>query len=105
VSSTVFRKTDLNRFSKTYPFLRREPKTGYVSDTSIVLESATVDFEGNDEVVYTFQNPYTSAPVVVATSLNDSFNVFIKAVSLSSVTIGASVANNFSASVFVVLNA
>ena len=105
MSTTVFRKTDLNRLSKSYPFLRREPKIGYVSNNQIVLESAVVDFNGGDEATYTFSSSYSEAPVVVATPLNESFNVFIKSISMSSVTIGASNANDSSASIFVVKNA
>jgi hypothetical protein len=99
---TVFRKVDLNRYAKAYPFLRKEPKYTFEADSPVVLESAVVYFSGSDEVTYNFQNPYESAPVVVATAQNDSFNVFIKSITTTTVTIGASVTNEESASIVVV---
>jgi hypothetical protein len=100
--ATVFRKTDLNRYAKTYPFLRKEPHYTYKSQTPVVLESIVLPFSGNDEVTYSFLNSYSSVPVVIATSQNDSFNVFVKSVTTSSVTIGASSKTDKSVSIFVV---
>lgn len=102
MATAVFRKIDLNRYAKAYPFLRKEPKYTYESDEPVVLESAVVYFNGLDEVTYSFKNPYTSVPVVVATAQNDSFNVFIKSITTGEVTIGASTATSESASVLVV---
>lgn len=102
MATAVFRKIDLNRYAKVYPFLRKQPKYSYLMEAEIALESAVVEFAGSDEVTYTFKNSYAGAPVVVATSQNDSFNVFIKSITASSVTIGASVSNNESASIVVV---
>jgi hypothetical protein len=102
MATTVFRKIDLNRYAKAYPFLRKEPKYTYKADEPVSLESAVVSFEGGDEVTYNFKNPYSSAPVVVATSQNDSFNVFIKTVTAAYVVVGASAANSETVSIVVV---
>jgi len=102
MGATIFRKFDLNRFSKVYPFLRRQPKYSYESNSQVVLESAILSFDGNNQVTYNFLNTYSSAPIVVATSQNDSFNVFIQSVSTTSVTIGASASSSYSVSIFVV---
>lgn len=102
MAATVFRKIDLNRYAKAYPFLRKEPKYTFEADSAVVLESAVINFGGSNEVTYGFQNPYDSAPVVVATSQNDSFNVFVKTVTTEYVIIGASSANSESVSVIVV---
>jgi hypothetical protein len=98
--ATLVRR-DMNRLAKTYPFVIRTPKYSYASDTRLVIESTVVDFGGGDSVTYYFRNPYSAPPTVVATSLNDSFNVSIISVSTSSVTVKASAANSSSASVVV----
>lgn len=102
MAAAVFRKVDLNRFAKAYPFLRKEPRDAYRSSIPVSLESAVVYFNGSDEVTYNFSNSYSAPPVVVATSQNDSFNVFIKVLTSTNVTIGASVVNNDSVSIIVV---
>jgi len=102
MATAVFRKIDLNRYAKVYPFLRKEPKYTYQSDDAVVLESAVVEFGGGSEVVYSFKHTYSSVPVVVATAQNDSFNVFIKSITTDSVTVGASSATTESVSIIVV---
>jgi len=102
MAAVTFKKIDLNRYAKAYPFLRRQPKYSLQASSPVVLESSVLDFEGSDEVTYTFLNDYSSAPTVVATSLNDSINVFIKSVTTAQVTIGASVENSGQVSIFVV---
>jgi hypothetical protein len=98
--ATLVRK-DMNRLAKTYPFVIRTPKYAYFSDSNLVIESAVVNFGGSDTVLYTFKNTYSTVPTVVATSLNDSFNVSIVSVSSAGVTVKASVANSDSASLVV----
>ena len=98
--ATLVRR-NINRYAKVYPFVIRTPKYAYVSDSNLVIESAVVEFSGGDTVTYMFKNSYTAAPVVVATSLNDSFNVSITSVSKTSVTVVASVPNSDSASIVV----
>lgn len=100
--ATVFRKIDLNRYAKAYPFLRKEPKYAYRSDSSFVLESAVISFDGGKTVTYNFKNTYTSVPVVIATAQNDSFNVFISSITTNSVTVGASSVTDESVSIVVV---
>lgn len=102
MAAVVFKKIDLNRYAKAYPFLRREPKYAFQASAPVELESAVLDFEGSDEVTYSFLNPYSAAPVVVATALNDSINVFIKSITMTQVTVGASVANSEQVSIIVV---
>jgi hypothetical protein len=102
LAAITFKKVDLNRFAKAYPFIRREPKYDYRASEPIALESAVVSFSGNDEVTYNFINPYSSAPVVIATPQDDSFNVYVKLVSTASVTIGSSVATSGSVAIVVV---
>jgi hypothetical protein len=102
MATVVFRKFDLNRYAKSYPFLRKEPKYSMQSSSPVSLESSVLDFNGTNEVSYTFINSYGSAPVVVATSLNDSINVFVKSITTTGVVVGASVVNSGQVSIFVV---
>jgi len=93
---------DLNRYKKVYPYVRAQPRYVYFANEEFDLESSVVNFEGNNTATYIFKNAYTSAPTVIATSLNDSFNVFVSSVSTTQVVIGASIPNNESASIVVV---
>lgn len=93
---------DRNRFKKVYPYVRAAPNYVYMTDDSFILESAVLSFEGNDEVTYVFKNTYPATPTVVATSLNESVNVFIKNLTQTQVTVGASSENVYSTSIVVV---
>lgn len=93
---------NLNRYKKVYPYIRAQPRYAYFANEEFDLESAVVNFEGNNTATYIFKNIYTSAPTVIATSLNDSFNVFVSSVSTTQVVIGASIPNSESASIVVV---
>ena len=93
---------DLNRYKKVYPYVRAQPRNVYFTNEEFDLESAVVNFEGNSTATYTFKNTYTTVPTVIATSLNDSFNVFVSSISTTQVVIGASIPNSESASIVVV---
>lgn len=96
------RLRDLNRFKKVYPYVRAAPRYVYTTEESFGMETAVLSFGGADEITYTFKNTYTSTPTVVATSLNESVNVFVKSVSQTQVTVGASSINEYSVSIVVV---
>jgi hypothetical protein len=93
---------NLNRYTKVYPYVRAQPRYAYFTNEEFVLESAVVNFAGSNTVTYTFTNSYSSVPTVIATSLNDSFNVFVSSVTTAQVVIGASIPNSDSASIVVV---
>ena len=69
---------DLNRYKKVYPYVRAQPRYAYFANEEFDLESAVVNFEGSNTATYIFKNAYTTVPTVIATSLNDSFNVFVR---------------------------
>lgn len=96
------RSRDLNRYRKVYPGVRWPAREVYITEEPFALESEVVDFNGASSVTYTFKNTYDVVPNVVVTAMSDSFNVFITSISTTQVVIGASVANNDSASVIVV---
>ncbi len=95
---------NLNRYTKVYPYVRALPRYVYFADESFNLESGVINFEGNDTVTYTFKNSYASVPTVIATPLNDSFNVFVSSITTTQVVLTASIPNNESASIVVVLS-
>jgi hypothetical protein len=97
-------RIDLQRYKKTYPFIRREPRLYYLSLTegalSANIKTAEVSFAGGNQIVHTFPGgSFTSAPHVTVTPLGASanFNVFVVSVAASSpyaITIEASVPNS-----------
>ena len=93
-------RIDLQRYKKTYPFLRREPVILYTSTSeptlSATIEAATASFGGSDQITYNFTKTFSSAPKVTLTPIGSiaNFNVFIVSVSVSQLVIKASVLNS-----------
>ena len=65
--STKFKKRNLARYKKTYPFVQRTPRWGLVSDKDVTIETADVQFNNEDEKYYFFSELYPSLPIVNAT--------------------------------------
>ncbi len=91
-------RIDLQRYKKTYPFIRREPKLFYLSEDGLTatIKTAEVSFAGSDTITHTFTGvAFTSIPKVTVTpvGMGANFNVYIDSVSISQVVIKASVAN------------
>ena len=93
-------RIDLQRYKKTYPFLRREPRILYTSTSeptlAATIEAATASFGCSDQITYNFTKSFSSAPKVTLTPIGTSanFNVFIVSVSASQLVIKASVPNS-----------
>lgn len=86
------KRYDANRRRKTYPFIRRVPVYKFEGNNQVIIETASVSFSATDEVTHTFTEAFTAAPVVTLTAKDDNVNVYISAVTASSVTINASAA-------------
>lgn len=86
------KRYDANRRRKTYPFVRRVPVYKFEGENQVIIETASVAFTAADEVTHTFTEPFTAAPVVTLTAKEDNVNVYISAVTTTSVTINASAA-------------
>ena len=68
MGSSTFRKRDLGRYSKVYPYVRRSPTWGYVSDKSTIVESVRLLMNNQTTAIYKFQEDgYMTAPTVTAT--------------------------------------
>ena len=76
---------DLNRMRKTYPLIRKRPRTATLEEN--VVETAIIDISDGLPKQYTFQNSYLTIPVCVATPEKENVNVFITSINLTSVTI------------------
>lgn len=87
---------DLQRYKKTYSFIRRAPVFRYIIEDIVTIESAEASFGGSDVLVYAFTRTFINPPQVTVTPLGSSanFNVFVVSVSNTSVTIRASVPNS-----------
>lgn len=97
-------RIDLQRYKKTYPFLRREPRSHYITDRPMQIETAEVSFSGSDQLTYTFTSVFTSIPKVTVTPVGASadVNIFVSTISSTSVSIQASAPNNFSVHIHVI---
>ena len=94
-------RIDLQRYKKTYPFIRREPRLYYLSETegglAATIKTAEESFAGGDTIIHVFSGtPFTSVPKVTITPIGAgaNFNVYIDSVTISQVVIKASVANS-----------
>ena len=91
-----FKKRDLNRFRKVYPFIREAPVESYMTDEAFIIEIGEVAFSDSSEVSYLFVETFTSAPAVAAISLDSesnnsaNVNIFVSSVSTTGVTFKSS---------------
>jgi hypothetical protein len=78
VPSTKFKKRNLARYKKTYPFVQRSPRWGLVSDKDVIIEVIRLEFNDENEKTYHFGEVYTQLPIVTATVQepddNDAFD-------------------------------
>ena len=89
-SGTKFKKRDLQRYRKIYPYVRRQPKYVYEADKNVVIEVGEIEFNNQSLGVYRFTQSFPSAPTVTGISVETGtstadVNVFIKLVSTTEV--------------------
>ncbi len=103
MASTKFKKRDLNRYRKIYPYLRRKPVWSYCADKEVIIEVGSITFTNSNSESHTFSENFSEAPTVTAIAYDSEgnssadVNVFITSVSKTQVTIGVS--NNFTGTV------
>ena len=72
MATTKFRKRNLNRYRKVYPYLRREPRYELISTTEALIEIAAVPFNQSIEETYVFEEFFIGTPKVTATVVDSS---------------------------------
>ena len=92
-----FKRRDLNRYAKVYPFVRRSPNYTYIGDKETVIEVADLTFSDVERATHTFEATFNGTPVVTAIAKSENVNVYVTDVSATSVTIEAS--NQFNGTV------
>ena len=95
-SGTKFKKRDLQRWRKIYPYIRRQPRYVLESEKEATLEVGAIDFNNSSSGTYTFNEYFQSAPTITGLSVeipgNESadVNVFVRLVSTTQLEIETS---------------
>ena len=88
-------RRDYNRFRKIYRYIRRKPSI-QEDAADVIVESTRIVFTNTSSATQALTKSFTSAPYVTATAFDSegnesaNVNVFITAVSTSSVTVQTS---------------
>ena len=95
MASLVFKKRDLNRFTKVYPYASLPKRNENVPEGNLQLESGFISFTNEaGPKVYNFTVGFTATPsisgVSVETTENANVNVFISSISSISVSFSVS---------------
>lgn len=96
MASTKWKRRNMQRFKKVYPFVQRTPRYKFVSDKESILEVAEIRFNNDMTQQYIFQETYPTVPVVTAVSHDDvlgadaSVSIMLKDLSKAAVTVVAS---------------
>jgi len=93
--STKFKKRNLNRYRKIYPYLTREPRNHYCADREVIVEVASVNFSNSSSEEYIFKENFPEIPYIGAISVDTdvgdaNVNVFISGLSKVQLTIETS---------------
>tara|TARA_Y100000593_G_C4276936_1_gene320603 strand:+ start:382 stop:696 length:315 start_codon:yes stop_codon:yes gene_type:complete len=97
----VIRQRNKNQFKKVYPGIRKKP----VYENLGAIEGGVITYATETSQVYTFNNVYTAIPAVVASPYDSAgngqsnINLWVSAISTTSVTISTS--SNYTGSVYV----
>ena len=96
MATTKFKKRNLNRFRKIYPYIRREPRFELVSTTEALIEIAEITFNDSVSETYTFTEFFIGTPSVTATVVDSlgantaDTSVYISELTTTSVTVDTS---------------
>jgi hypothetical protein len=98
MGKSSFKKRDMNRFRKVYPYIRKLPVYEYCSDSPMDIEVGEVTFTATDTGSYTFTSTFITVPTITAISYDSTggggadVNIFIDTLSTTSVTFKSSAA-------------
>jgi hypothetical protein len=94
-----YKKRDLNRFTKVYPYVRFPPRFVYEYDSiqgGTSVEAGKINFVDAETGTYSFTSTYASVPSVTITSVDTVGNfqtnvsLTITAITTTSVTVSSS---------------
>lgn len=99
----AYKKRDLNRYVKVYPYVRFQPRYVYEYDEIVApgvadVEAGKITFSNTDFGTYTFTGLYAAIPSVTITTVDTAGNsgtnvgVTITSISTTSATVTASTA-------------
>ena len=88
MGSTRFKKRNINRYKKIYPFVQRTPRFVLQSEKEAIIEVANVVFSNEDTKIYEFVESYSSVPIItVAPSDNNGGDAYDASVSVMAVLV------------------
>ena len=93
---TKFKKRDLQRYRKIYPYIRRQPRYVIESDKEALIEVGEVSFTNTNSGSYIFNEYFQSVPYISAISYDSEgnssadVNVFVKSISTTEVVFESS---------------
>ena len=97
MATTKFKKKDLNRLKKVYPYIRKKPVYGLLSDKEVVIEVGSLYFDGTvDSVSYQFEATFDGVPTITAIAVDSegnsdaNVNVFVSEVTTQQTTLATS---------------
>lgn len=94
-----FKKIDKNRYTKLYPFVRRTPRWGYLSNANFQMEIGEIEFSGEAYLSIAFENefpkPPEKPPVITAVSLDPQQPVNVTVYNVSSTGADIGVSNTY----------
>ena len=95
-SGTKFKKRNLQRWRKIYPYIRRQPRYVLESEKEVIMEVGEINFVNTHGGTHVFNQYFKEAPTVTGLSVeipgNDSadINVFIKKVTTTELQVETS---------------
>lgn len=98
MATTKFKKKDLNRIKKVYPYIRKKPVWGLLSDKELVIEAGAVLFEDVDNMLYKFDSNFDGVPAITAIAVDtednniSNVNVYVSSLTNKSMILNASCA-------------
>jgi len=97
MATTKFKKKDLNRLKKVYPYIRKKPVFGLLSDKEVVIEVGSLYFDGIvDSRTYDFEATFDGIPTITAIAVDTegygdgNVNVFVSEITTQTATIATS---------------
>jgi len=93
---TKFKKRDLQRYRKIYPYIRRQPRYVLESEKEALIEVGAIVFDNVSSGTHTFNEFFQSVPYISGISYDSAsnntadVNIFVTSISQTEVTFESS---------------